>query len=58
MGKISTFFSEVKQEMQAVDWPSKKDLRKNTLTVVTVVAIFAAFFLGVDTAITSILGLL
>jgi len=58
MGKIKTFFGEVREEMQAVDWPSKKDLRKNTVTVLGVVAVFTVFFMGTDSVISSLLNLL
>lgn len=58
MGKVRTFFSEVKAEMQAVDWPNKQELRKNTITVIIVVAVFALFFLGVDSIIRWLLSLL
>ncbi|WP_027108784.1 preprotein translocase subunit SecE [Lacticigenium naphthae] len=58
MSKIKNFLSEVKDEMLAVEWPKGKELRKNSLTVFTVVALFAVFFLGVDSAISALLGLL
>lgn len=58
MSKIKNFFSEVKAEMKAVEWPTGKELRKNSLTVFSVVALFAVFFLGVDSAISTLLGLL
>lgn len=48
MGKIGTFFKEVRDEMKAVTWPDSRSLRKNTITVFIMLAIFAVFFLGVD----------
>lgn len=58
MGKVGTFFKEVREEMKKVSWPSGQTLRKNTVTVFVVIALFAVFFMGIDYITTSLLGLL
>lgn len=58
MGKIGTFFKEVRYEMQAVKWPDNATLRKNAITVFTVIAIFTVFFMGIDFLTSSLLNLL
>lgn len=58
MGKAGTFFKEVREEMRAVEWPSSQTLRKNTITVFTVIAIFTVFFMGIDFLTSTLLNLL
>ena len=38
-GRIVKFFRDTKSELKKVVWPSKKDVRNNTLIVLAVVAI-------------------
>ncbi|WP_080147351.1 preprotein translocase subunit SecE [Marinilactibacillus piezotolerans] len=58
MGKIKTFFGEVKHELKETTWPSAKDMRKNILTVFGVVAFFSVFFYGTDSLLSFLLSLL
>jgi len=58
MGKVGTFIKEVREEMKMVTWPNSQSLRKNTITVFIMIAIFAVFFLGVDYLTTTLLQLL
>jgi len=50
MGNTSPiqFFRQVKQEVKKVTWPSKKEVTRATIMVMTIVAIAAAFFFCVD----------
>ncbi|AIM25384.1 preprotein translocase subunit SecE [Melissococcus plutonius] len=50
------FLRNVYQEMKKVAWPSKKQLRKDTLIVIETSVIFAVFFFVVDTAIQTVFG--
>ncbi|MGC6769466.1 preprotein translocase subunit SecE [Enterococcus sp. LJL128] len=52
------FLKGVRDEMKKVTWPSKKQLRKDTLIVIETTAIFAALFFVMDTAIQAIFGLI
>ncbi|MBR2274206.1 MAG: preprotein translocase subunit SecE [Alphaproteobacteria bacterium] len=42
------FLRQVKQEVKKVTWPTKKDVVRATIMVITIVAIAAAFFFVVD----------
>ena len=53
--KIETFFSEVKSELKKVNWPTKKDTIRDTLTVIGASVVVAAFLGGVDFLITYLL---
>lgn len=50
--KIPKFFSEVKQEMRKVSWPTKKEALIDTLIVILVSVIFAIFLGGLDALFT------
>ncbi|MBD1400243.1 preprotein translocase subunit SecE [Pelovirga terrestris] len=45
-GKLNTFLGNVKEELQKVTWPSKKDTYGSTMVVIIVV-MFCAVYLGV-----------
>ena len=51
------FFKGVKEEMSKVTWPSKKQLRKDTLIVVETTVLFGVMFFIMDTAIHALIGL-
>ena len=53
--KIKAFFSEVKSELKKVNWPTKKDTIRDTITVIGVSVVLAAFLAGVDFLITALL---
>lgn len=48
------FIKSVKDEMKQVTWPSKKQLRKDTLVVIETSIIFGLMFFVMDTAIQSL----
>lgn len=56
MSKIKGFFGGVSREMQAVTWPTSKELKRNTIVVFGVCLLFAIFFMIVDFGIDSILN--
>jgi preprotein translocase subunit SecE len=50
-GKKSTFsdvYSTYKSEYRAIVWPSRKDLIKNTITVVVISLMFGLYIAGLD----------
>jgi preprotein translocase subunit SecE len=53
--KIINFFKEVREEMEKVSWPSKKDVFKNTLIVIGISVILAIFLGGFDFIFTNLL---
>jgi len=57
MSKVSNFFSEVRHEISETKWPTAKEMRKNTVSVFTVVTLFAIFFYAAEFVITSLLSL-
>lgn len=48
------FIRSVKEEMKEVSWPSKKQLRKDTLVVIETSIIFTALFFVMDTLIQTV----
>ena len=50
------FFRSVADEMKQVTWPTKKQLRKDTLVVIETTLLFAALFFVLDTAIKTVFG--
>lgn len=50
------FLRSVKEEMKQVSWPSKKQLRKDTLVVIETSILFAALFFVMDTVIQTAFG--
>jgi len=54
--KIFNFFREVKLEMKKIDWPSKKQVLKNTLIVIGVSLAIAIFLGGLDFIFTTLLN--
>ena len=53
--KASQFLRNVVSEMKKVRWPTKPELVKYTITVITTVAFVAIFFTIVDFGISSLL---
>lgn len=52
------FFKNVSREMKKVTWPTGKELRGYTVTVVATVAFVAVFFAVIDALISMVLNLL
>lgn len=47
-GGIAKYFKDTKSELKKVVWPSKKDVKTNTVTVIIVVAIAAVVLILLD----------
>lgn len=55
MSKVTSFFREVKEEIQKTDFPSGKELRKDSATIFSVLIFFSIFFFVADWLINIIL---
>lgn len=58
MSKVSNFISEVRHEMAETRWPTAGEMRKYTVSVFTVVILFALFFFATESVITWLLSLI
>ena len=56
-GGIAKFVRDTKNELKKVVWPSKADVKTNTLVVLVVVAIAAVVMIVLDAVFGGILGL-
>jgi preprotein translocase subunit SecE len=56
--KIANFVQDVKQEMAKVSWPSKDQLKGQTLIVIAVSLFFALFIFVVDHLLARLLSFL
>ncbi|MDN6195562.1 MAG: preprotein translocase subunit SecE [Atopostipes suicloacalis] len=56
MDKVTNFIKDVKHEMNETTWPTAKEMRKNTVSVFTIVFLFAVFFFAVETVIVELLA--
>ena len=56
--KLANFVSDVKTEMAKVSWPSKDQLKGQTLVVIFVSLFFALFIFVVDHLFSRLLSLL
>ncbi|HPI74445.1 MAG TPA: preprotein translocase subunit SecE [bacterium] len=56
--KISNFVQDVKQEMAKVSWPTKDQLKGQTLIVIAVSLFFALFIFVVDHLLARLLSFL
>jgi len=52
------FFRDTKSELKKVVWPSKKDIKTNTIVVLVVVAIAAVVMIALDALFGGILSLI
>ena len=57
-GRIVKFFRDTKSELKKVVWPSKKDVRNNTLIVLAVVAITVVALVILDTVFGGVMRLI
>ena len=55
--KKETFIKGVRKEMKNVNWPSKKDVLKYSLTTIGLVIFFVVFFVAVDLVSAFVKGL-
>ena len=56
--RISKFFRDTKSELKKVVWPSKADVKTNTIVVLITVAIAAVVMILLDAIFGGILGLI
>lgn len=61
MANPAQFIREVRQEMQKVTWPTRRETTISTMMVILLAAVAATFFLSVDwvigTVVRMILGI-
>ena len=58
MAKKESFFKGVKSEMEKTSWPTKEELFKYTIIVVSTVVFFLAFFYVLDLGIGRVIELI
>ena len=58
MAKKENFFKGVKSEMEKTNWPTKEELFKYTVIVVSTVIFFLVFFYALDIGINALKQLL
>ena len=56
--RVSKFFRDTKSELKKVVWPSKADVKTNTIVVLITVAIVAVVMILLDAIFGGILGLI
>ena len=56
--RIGKWFKELKSELKKVVWPSKQDVKTNTIVVLVTVAIAAVVMILLDAIFGGILGLI
>ena len=56
--RLSRWFREMKSELKKVVWPSKEDVKTNTIVVLVTVAIAAVVMILLDAIFGGILGLI
>jgi len=52
------FFRDTKSELKKVVWPSKEDVKKNTIVVLVMVAIAAVVMIALDSLFGALLSLM
>ena len=56
--RVAKFFRDTKSELKKVVWPSKEDIKTNTVDVLITVAIAAVVMILLDAIFGGILGLI
>ena len=56
--RVSKFFCDTKSELKKVVWPSKADVKTNTIVVLITVAVAAVVMILLDAIFGGILGLI
>ena len=51
--RMTTFFQEVKAELQKTTWPTQKEVRNTTIVVIVFVLVCAAYLFAVDLVLQS-----
>lgn len=47
-GKVGGFFSESKQELSKVNWPTRHELMGSTALVIVITLLMSAYIFGID----------
>ena len=55
LANTRTFFTEVRNEMRRVTWPSRKEVYATTVIVILTSALFGVYLWGVDLALDRLL---
>ena len=55
---VAKFFRDSKSELKKVVWPSKEDVKTNTIVVLVTVAIAAVVMIALDAIFGGVLGLI
>ena len=55
IGKLKSYIKESRQEFQRVNWPTRKETFRLTLTVIAISLVFAAFLGILDMVFTYLL---
>lgn len=56
LGRIGTFWRDVRSEMRRVTWPTMHDVQNTTIITIIAVAFFAAYLWAIDQAWAKLLG--
>lgn len=56
--KFTRFFKDLRSEIKKVVWPSKKQVKNNTLVVLAFMAVAAVFVWGIDAILSFLMNLL
>jgi preprotein translocase subunit SecE len=56
--KLTKFLSDVKNEMSKVSWPTRSELKGQTIIVIVVSLFFAAFIFVIDHILSRLLSLI
>ena len=51
--RMTTFFADVKSELQKTTWPTRKEVRNTTIVVIVFVVVCAAYLFVVDRVLQS-----
>ncbi len=55
MKSIARFFISVKNEMKKVRWPNRKEMVKYSTATISLIVLFALFFVGSDAILSAIM---
>lgn len=55
--RIGNYFKSLKSEFKKIVWPTKRDIVRDTIVVLVLIAIVGAFIVVLDYAFAALLGL-
>jgi len=56
LGKVGDFLKEVRHEMNETSWPTAKEMRKYSVSIFTIIILFALFFYASESIIVWLLS--